>query len=186
MNERWTAISPEFHSLYLDGPFQNCIDCNRELLDGGCLYWIERIFRGSEPIFEMAICLECRDKITEELSKDSMMRINAYVEERFDPQMRLQTTMQWDASEPSKWLEQCVFTKLPRNECRDFQIAALCHGHSMSIDLMPLGFSGLAAEEIQKLMSKKTRDRLGQMIQDFFGSPSEYADGPESYSPVII
>ena len=55
----------------------------------------------------------------------------------------------------------------------------------MSIDFFPMMISGLAAEEIQKLMSKQTRDRLGDMVQDFFGMPSEFADGP-STSPLIF
>ena len=113
------------------------------------------------------------------------MRINAYMEERFDYEMRFEDTQQWGADELHRWLEKCILLKTPAEECKDYQVAALCRGNLMSIDLLPIMISSAATEEMQKLMSKKTRDKLGDMIQDFFGQPSEFADGPESYSPVI-
>ncbi|MFK7736554.1 MAG: hypothetical protein AB8B50_11015 [Pirellulaceae bacterium] len=134
---------------------------------------------------EMAICMDCRSKIAEELSEDSMKRMQAFVEERFDMDLRYETTSQWDASELDRWTSECVFLKTPLEECKNFQVAAMCKGNMMSIDILPLMISEAATEEMQKLMSKKTRERLGEMVQDFFGQPSEFADGPESYSPMI-
>ena len=113
------------------------------------------------------------------------MRINAFVEERFDAELRHRATQEWSGDELHKWLEHCALLKTPAAECREYQIAAVCHGKLMSIDLLPIMISGEAAGQMQKLMSKKTRDRLGDMIQDFFGMPSEFADGPDQYSPMI-
>lgn len=185
MSERWIPIPSQFHSLYHEGPFSNCIDCNRDLIADDCYYGIERVFRGTEPIAEMAICLDCREKITEELSKDSIQRINAFVEERFDMEMRYEASQSWDGQDIKQWLDKCILLKTPAEECKDYQIAAVCRGKLMSIDVLPIMISGAATEEMQKLMSKKTRDRLGEMVDDFFGMPSEFADGPESFSPTI-
>ena len=135
---------------------------------------------------EMAICEDCRDKISEELSKDSMMRINAFVEERCDWEQRFEDSQDWDPEDLEQWLGNCVLLKTPASECKEYQIAAVCRGGLMSIDLLPILISGAASEEMQKLMSKKTRDRLGEMVEDFFGMPSEFADGPSSYSPTVF
>ncbi|MEM8735895.1 MAG: hypothetical protein AAGG44_16825 [Planctomycetota bacterium] len=185
MSERWVPIPKQFHSLYHEGPFTRCIDCGRDLMDPECTYCIERVFRGTEPICEMAICLDCRAKISEELSKDSMMRIQAYVEERLDFELRYEATTEWEGSQIERWIDHCALLKIPVSECRGYQIAALCKGNMMSIDMLPMMISGTATEEMQRLMSKKTRERLGDMVQDFFGQPSEFADGPESYSPMV-
>lgn len=185
LSERWVPIPKQFHSLYHEGPFTRCIDCDRDLMEPGCTYCVERVFRGTEPICEMAICLECRSKISEELSKDSMMRIQAYVEERLDFDARYEETTKWEGSQIERWLDHCALLKIPAAECKAYQIAAICKGNMMSIDMLPMMISGAATEEMQKLMSKKTRDRLGDMVQDFFGQPSEFADGPESYSPMV-
>lgn len=184
MSGRWIEIPKQFHSLYHDGPFQKCVDCECDLLSGERLYMIERIFRGAEPIFEMAMCMECREKISEELSVDSMQRVNAYVEERFDSDARYDQTLQWPSDDVSPWLENCVLKKIPAADCRNYQIAGMCIGGNMSLDLLPIMVSDEAVEEMQKLLSKKTRDRLGEMVQDFFGMPSEFADGPE-FKPVF-
>lgn len=185
MNFRWMKIPKQFHSLYHEGMFSNCVDCNRELLSGECLYWIERVFRGTEPICEMAMCMDCREKLSQDLSEDSLMRINAYVEERFDMEARFEASLDWPDDDVSRWLDHCVFNKKPAKECRNYQVAGLCMGENLSLDMLPIMVSEEAVEEMQKLMSKKTRDRLGDMVQDFFGMPSEFADGPESYRPLL-
>ncbi len=186
MNRRWIKIPSQFYSLYHEGMFPTCVDCNRNLLAGDCDYWIERVFRGAEPICEMAMCADCRQGISQELSQDSLMRINAFVEERFDVEARYEASLAWPGNEIDRWLDSCIITKKPAAECRNFQIAGLCRGKHLSIDMLPIMISHEAIEEMQKLMSKKTRDRLGDMVQDYFGMPSEFADGPGSYSPVLF
>lgn len=181
---RWIPIPQQFHSLYHEGPFTNCVDCDCNLIESGRLYGIERVFRGTEPIMEMAICEVCRNKISEELSQESQMRMNAFVEERCDWEKRFEQAQEWDGSEIERWLDHCALLKIPAEECKEYQLAAICRGNLMSIDLLPIMISGAASEEMQKLMSKKTRDRLGEMVGDFFGMPSEFADGPNSYSPM--
>lgn len=185
MFDRWIPIPQSFHSLYHGGLFSKCVDCERDLLADDCWYGIERIFRGAEPIVEMAICMDCRQKISQELSRESTLRINAYFEERLDLDARYAMTQQWADHEISRWLDHCALLKIPASECRDFQIAAICRGPRLNLALLPIMISGVASREMQKLMSQKTRDRLGEMVQDFFGMPSEFADGPESYSPMI-
>jgi hypothetical protein len=186
VNRRWVKIPEQFHSLYHEGLFPRCVDCDRDLLVGDCDYWIERVFRGTEPICEMAMCSDCRMAISEELSQDSLMRINAFVEERFDMEARYEKTLAWPGKDIELWLDRCIFTKKPAGECPNYQIAGLCRGRHLSIDLLPIMISDDAIEEMQKLMSKKTRERLGEMVQDFFGMPSEFIDGPEKYSPFLL
>ena len=84
-----------------------------------------------------------------------------------------------------RWLAECVITKDSRDKHRNYQIVGICRGGEMSMDMLPILISQSAAEEMQKLLSKKTRDRLGQMIDDFFGMPPEFADNPDSFSPMI-
>lgn len=153
-------------------------------MESNCLYCIERVFRGTEPVFEMAMCEDCRAKIESELSEDSMMRVRAYVEERFDLEFRYKATQHWPEQEIGRWLDRCIFSKTPSSECRDYQLAALCRGDQLSIDIFPIMVSSTVSEEMQKLMSKKTRDRLGDMVEEFFGMPSEFADGPSA--PLIF
>ncbi|HBE69224.1 MAG TPA: hypothetical protein DDW52_13835 [Planctomycetaceae bacterium] len=179
MFPRKIKIPTCFHSLEHEGPFTKCIQCERPLDDS--LYFIERAFHGSEPILEMAICEACREKICEELSAESMERIRVYQEERLDVQLRIERLAEAEQSDPddmSPWLSECVFTKKPRSECSRYQIMAACYGNELLADVMPMLVSDDAIEEMQRLMSKQTRDRLGDLVQEHFGQPSEFADGP--------
>lgn len=182
---RWVPIPTQFHSLYHEGPFTRCIDCDRDLMAGDCFYFIERVFRGSEPVCEMAMCMDCRGAISQDLSVESSQRLQAFVEERFDMEARYEQAIEWPEHDIDRWLDQCVITKEPRAQHRNYQIVGICRGDQMSIDMLPMLISHAAAEEMQKLLSKKTRDRLGQMIDDFFGMPPEFADNPDSYSPLL-
>lgn len=133
----------------------------------------------------MAICLACREKICSELSADSTQRINAFVEERFDFEMRFHESQEWPENDIDRWLSNCVITKQPKESCTDYQIAGICFGDQLLIDGTPLMISADAIEQMQRLMSKKTRDRLGEMVEDFFGMPSEFVDSPNDCAPVI-
>lgn len=185
-HERWIEIPFQFHSLYHDGPFTKCIDCESDLLNDSTPYFIERVFRGTEPICEMAMCLACRGKIGEELSRESMQKMKIFTEERFDQAMRAELTSQWDPSNIEPWIDHCALNKTPRSECRDYQLLAFCVGDRMVVDVLPLMVSGKAIEEMQRMLSKQTRERLGQVIDDYFGMPPEFADNPTSYSPALF
>lgn len=183
--DRWIDIPECFHSLYHSGPFTRCIVCECDLLDENCRYFVERCFHGQEPIFELAMCEPCRENFSKELSKDSLQRINAHIEERVDLEQRYEDTLEFPSANISPWIQQCLLSKTQRFDCKQYQIIAMCQGSQMRLDIFPIMISNLAAEELQKLMSKKTRDRHEEMVQEFFGMPSEFADGPTS-SPLIF
>ncbi len=178
MFNRWVPIPTEFHSLYFEGPFTRCIDCDADLTQADIGYSIQRAFKGTEPIFEMAMCDDCHTRIASELSKESSQRIQAYVEERVDLEERLREALLWDESKLSEWIGRCTLLKIPLEDCREYQITARCRGKLMSLDFLPLMISGEASREMQKLLSKKSRDRLGDLVEEHFGMPGEFADGP--------
>ena len=184
--QRWIDIPKQFHSLYHEGPFPRCVDCDRDLLNEPTQYFIERVFRGSEPICEMAMCLDCREQIAEELSEESMQKMKMFTDERFDPHMRLEQAGEWDPDCVERWIDHCALNKTPKSECREYQLLGFCIGNQMAVDILPLMVSGKAIEEMQRMLSKKTRERLGQVIDDYFGMPPEFADNPNSFSPVIF
>lgn len=183
--DRWIDIPECFHSLYHSGPFTRCIACERDLLEDNCRYIVERSFHGQEPIFELAVCETCHENFSKELSKDSLLRINAHIEERVDFEQRYEHTLEFSSADISSWTQQCLLSKTPRTECKKYQIIAMCQGSQMRLDIFPVMISDLAANELQKLMSKKTRERHEELVQEFFGMPSEFADSPTGSSLIF-
>ena len=70
-NQKHVPIPPVFHSLELGGPFRECLICEGNLLDCDSpkRYMIERIFRGTEPILEYAMCQACHHDMSQQISQ---------------------------------------------------------------------------------------------------------------------
>ena len=181
----YRPISREFHSLELDGPFQHCMICNAVLADDEVEYLVERIFRGTEPIVEYAMCTVCQQEMCSELSEESQEQIRQ-VFERVDYEARidrLRESLGEDSVAP--WLDRCILTGKRREECRGYQIIGQFRGAQMCLSITPFMLSDQAVEEIMKVISKKTRDRLEGFMGDHFGMPPEFCEHPDFF-PVLI
>ena len=180
---RFVPIPPIFHSLLKDGPFTHCLDCNKELIEADESYVIERVFRGTEPIVEYAMCFDCREKLCSELSRESLQRIEAHFEERVVLEDRVDLMMRESAEDVGQWIDACLVTKQKRADCQEYQIMAACKGNRLALGPTPFMISGAAAEEVSKLLSKQTRERLGDFTETHFGMPPEFCDSPQ---PVLF
>ena len=180
---RLVPIPTIFHSLLNDGPFTHCIECNKELIEADESYLIERVFRGTEPIMEYAMCFQCREKLSGELSRESLQRIEAHFEERVVLEDRIDLMLKESGEDVSQWIDECLVTKRHRGDCREYQIMAACKGDKLALGPTPFMISGEAADEVGKLLSKQTRERLGEFTETHFGMPPEFCDSPK---PVLF
>lgn len=195
-------IPREFHSL-ADGPFTRCMVCDADLIEGDVRYLVERIFRGSEPIVEYAMCVACQEGMCSELSQESLQAIQEYYQQvDFDARVdRLRnhlaaTTDPSDVAaafqdsavldvDVSPWLDSCLVTGKPRSECHGHQVIALCQGQRLELSVVPIMISNEAIEGLLKVISKKTRDRLDDFMGENFGMPPEFCEQPDMF-PVLL
>lgn len=182
---RFRDIPATFHSLEAEGPFERCTGCGRSLQDPDCRYAIERIFRGTEPIVEYAMCMECQDGICEELSAESLQRVRAFFQgiDHSSRLARLQRHSGDDDIEP--WIGECIVTGKRRSECSAYQVVAVCRGMFIEVSAAPLMISDEGIEQVMELMSKKTRDRMEEFLGDTFGMPPEFCENPDFF-PVLL
>ncbi len=186
---RFVPIPREFHSLEADGPFERCVQCDAELQTSGRPYLIERVFRGAEPIIEYAMCEACVEKAQQELSEESRQAVASYLAEHIDFAARLERLHQLqetddDEIDPLDWFDHCAVTG--ESDCRERQIAAWCQGTQMRVGhALPLMLSGPALEELQKVLSEKTRGWMNDFVGDNFGMPPEFYDEPD-LRPILL
>lgn len=181
---RHRTIPREFHSL-ADGPFQKCMLCEDDLSHPAKRYFVERIFRGKEPIVEYAMCLNCQESISSELSEDSQRNIQQFFE-RVDYNSRIERLRRHvDDEGIEAWIDTCVVTGKRREDCRGYQIVAICQGTELESAMAPLMLSDEAVEAVMKVISKQTRDRLDDFMGDHFGMPPEFCERPEFF-PVLM
>ena len=165
------------HSI--DGPFKKCLVCNCDL-DETPMYAIDRMFVGKEPILECAICVSCQLSLNNELSEESKQRITAHVEERVDFEQRSGLLMEQGKFTIDEWIDECILTGKKRSECRSYAIYGACCDNFLLLFQLPYMVSDEGFEQIQKLVSKSTRDRLQDFNDEYFGMPPEFSDLPFS------
>jgi len=177
-------VPAQFHSFMEEGPFSKCTLCDASLLEDGTAYLIHKAFHREEVIFEYAMCLPCRAKMQEELSAESIEAINAYMEQ-YEIEDRTGPMMEAHGTDVSKWLTHCLVTGAPIAEADEYHYYAFCDGPELVFNGLPIALAGNVDEELNELLSQKTRDRLDGFVDEQFGLPPELRK-PIKGSPVFI
>jgi len=177
-------VPPVFHSFLEEGPFTKCTVCEAPLDEDGTQYLIHKAFHREEVIFEYALCLPCRARMQEELSAESIERINAYMDQ-YDMEARSEEMLVDRGPDVSAWLSNCLITGRPVSEADEHHIYAFCDGPDLVFSGLPLAIIGDVNEELNELLSQKTRDRLDGFVDEQFGLPPELKQ-PIKDSPVFV
>jgi hypothetical protein len=99
---------------------------------------------------------------------------------------RLSDWAEQGGSDASELMDRCLFSGTLAEDSREKQIAAWCHGDRMRVDhVFPLMISGVAIEELNGVLSEKTRGWIDDFVGDNFGMPPEFCDNPD-FRPVLI
>lgn len=186
---KFVPIPQDFHSLECDGLFEKCLKCEVELLTSGSPYLIERVFVQQEPIVEYAMCEACVLESQGELSAESRQAVTDYMLSNIDVGQRLGRLSEWaedGGDNASELMDRCLVSGTPATESREKQIAAWCLGDQMRVDhVFPLMISGVAIEELNGVLSEKTKGWIDDFVGDNFGMPPEFCDNPD-FRPVLI
>ena len=167
-------IPPVLHSFLHEGLFERCLMCEKFLLEDGTPYVIEKAIRGDEPIFEYAICAKCYAQVSDELSRESTIRVHDhFVRQGVDLVKRRRDLAQRASDSIEPWIDRCVVTGVPRRECTEYQIYAECVGRNLKLAYAPFLIGGHALAGIVELLSPQTRDRLNDFIEEYLGLPPE-------------
>lgn len=169
-------VPREFYSFETGGPFQHCLACQKDLTGDGTLYFVEKAFQKQEVLFEYAICLNCREEMQKEISEESQERVNRYFIKEVDLVERRKTLLDRHRLNHQPWIDRCVLTGKSRESAKQHQILTLCDGPDMLFSYMPYMLSGEAMQILNRLLSKKTKDRLDDFVNDFLGLPPEVRD----------
>ncbi|MEP4077816.1 hypothetical protein [Haloferula sp.] len=165
----FVPIPKIFHSAETDQPFDKCISCSCELGGDGTGYLIEKGFVKEETAFEYAMCFECHQKIATELSPASMKRIEHYFGERIDLEERRSEITERDPKDWEQWISRCVLSGKELGD--EFQIYGQCDGGDLVLAYLPYAICGEELENIAQILSKETRGRIDEFVDDFLGVP---------------
>ncbi len=168
-------IPKEFYSFETDQPFERCIECEKYLLDDDTEYIIEKAVKSYEgysakdTVFDYAICMDCADRMRNDISKESWQQMMNYFQQNMDFQFR----MEMHGRPPEEGLKNCMIKKTEMEDCLEYQIYAHCRGGKLNMENPPYMISGEVMEELLPLLSDKTIDEMnGFMNKHFSPDPS--------------
>ena len=175
----------EFNSAETGEPFQDCISCGLTLADPDQPYLVAKSFQRGECIFEYAICEDCRCNMAQEFSSDSRENLSHFFEHRVKVKER--SIFLAFGPSPGPWIEKCAACQTPRHEMESYSLGGVLLGMEMLFDPYPLCLCGKCEEEIQELLSKKTRGMWDDFVDTHFdGPPANVQDLPIAGRPVLF
>lgn len=169
--------------------FERCISCDTYLLESGTPYLIEKAvkkypgYQATDVLFEYAMCMNCAAKMRQELSSESLQRIQQYFEQKVNFYDRLEDLE--GCNDPQQWLSHCIITGKPIHTLDEYQLLAYCEGKQLQFSGMPYMISGQAADEMTHLLSNKTIGEINRFIDENFGLPPELRK-PIKDQPVLL
>ena len=155
-------IPPELHSVYDCRPFSRCTICSGSL---DCVYELQKVFRGSEVLFEMAICRQCGEQVAKEFSKESIEAMKGFLLSNF---------------RPHEETSHCHFCGFPRELLSGWTTLGACRNEQLIFPLIVV--CETCSESLQERLSKATRDLQDEFIRDHFPGVPENID----FSPSVF
>ena len=174
-----------FHSVELGGPFTSCQICTRRLVNEGQPYLIEKVFRGTETIIEIATCMACTIQVQGSMSKESTLTMQREFHGKINWTERLSWLDDQGPVDPNRWIDHCVITGAERCKTLNFQIGGMFFGDQLALSALPYLVSAKAVEEIGEKLSQETRGYMQDFVGDQFGMPPEFCN-PQSPLPLLI
>lgn len=167
---------------------RQCMVCEKELIESGSQYLIEKSFVRPlgvdlhETLFEYAICMDCALQMRQQLSKASLERMDQFMQEGMQHDPRQLPEYLADPAQLEQWLSACAFSGQQVSELQEYQIMAVCQGDQMMVapdaahQRMPLLIGGPTMDKLVALLSEETKEELDRFRDLMGGVPPEWEE----------
>lgn len=179
-------IPKDFYSYDTGKPFENCLICGTHLHTPPQRYMVEKCIRrypdldSFDVIYEYALCFSCTMKQQEYISKESLQNLMDYMSKIQNP-MQLARSM-----ETGLLPDKCLIHNTDVSEMSEYIIQGTFYGSQKDMNTPYFLFGDLALEEMQGLMSQKTRDGMDDFIDTYFSGPPEFRELLRERKTVLI
>ncbi len=154
--------------------FENCSLCGNKF-DVQSIYIVEKAFKKNrqsgkhELIFEYALCNKCQENMRQELSEESLKSIGMYYKLYVDFEKRYNKLIEKNPPDNlNDWISHCIITGKPISEQEEYTIGAQIYNNELIFSGLPFALGAKALEEMQELLSKKTKDFLDGFQKEIF------------------
>lgn len=175
-------IPDKFYSSETEAKFTNCCDCGCELLTSGRMYMIQKSFSNGECVLEFALCDACKEKLDQQISKESREAIYDFL---FDHTQVLEPQAECSIEEALEQIEICIACDKMLPDCAGFTYSGLFVGNHMVPGPLPMMICDECQVKMSENLSDHTRDVKDKFYAENFPGPPSEADLPSS-KPVFF
>lgn len=166
--------------------FTNCISCEKDLLVNNEEYFIEKIINNNQVEIEYAMCMDCIEEMRKSFSEESMQRIEEYFAKNLDVFTARYNIMVNGSTNVNDYISHCIFNNKSIENLNEYQLIAHCKGNKLLLSVFPYMVSHDVIEEVQELLSAKTKEELDRFTDKHFGLPPDLLEIVKNKKIVII
>lgn len=171
-----TEIPRVFYADMSAKPIEHCSFCAKNLLEDGVFYSIEKLIKNHRVDFEYAICFDCSSQLKSEMSEESTRNIEKYMQDCGFVSKSQAIMMSDEAFEVDDFLRACMIKGTPVDELKEYQMIGVFEGNQISEQAFPLIIGSDAIEEMNALLSAKTRGEMDKYLDELTGLPPEFVE----------
>lgn len=181
-----SRIPKLFYSDLVGKPIETCALCSRFLLDDHVMYSIEKNYRNNRVDYEYAICFECSEKLKSEMSEESEINIQTYMIETGFYERSREIIESKEIYRVDDFFKRCMIKDTPIERLDEFQIVGIFKGKHLFESAFPLVVGNEAVEEMNSLLSARTKGELDQFLDDLTDLPPEWKEFFKKNKPILI
>jgi hypothetical protein len=172
-------IPGQFYSDSEGKPFENCMVCNKFLLQEGTTYVVEKALKTYKDydfystVYEYAICSDCYMKMQEKMSEESKMNLQQYYSKIISEKVSEPVFINVHEFNLNDWLSKCFFKGSSIKEMKEYQVVAQFNGSKMMLNMPPMVIGEEALNEMAELLSEKTIDEMNDFRDKFLSPPPD-------------
>lgn len=168
-----------FWSAFDEAPFTRCIACDCQVADSP-MYVIQKRFVAGEAVFEMAVCEQCRQSLTQSYSLETRQRLNEKLTVCFqsNPLLQVEAGQEPPGGEQllRRCMDFCLICGCARMACRGYSLAGLFRTEQIVVQCSRLGQSPVMVcdsceRSLEGMISAKTRESWDRFVEEHFDGP---------------
>lgn len=158
-------IHKTFYPFDSEEPFQECTMCKTDLMI--CEnYMIEKAIKGSDVLFEIAMCVPCALKMQKKMSVESIANMERFMK-NVDFEERLMDNADKEEFYIEEYLSHCLISGKEIPPGAEHQIYAHCSMDQMYVGVFPYAISGEKLDEMQEQLSAQTKQEMDDFMDQY-------------------
>lgn len=172
-----------FHSHETGKAFTGCCDCGCALT-GATSFIVNQSYVGEECVLELALCMDCREKMNNQLSEQSRVAMFDFIYDNTDMESRLASL--GSDSETEAYIASCITCGRPRCSTKSYTVGALFSGEQLIKGAFPMLICGDCEVALAESISDETRNVWDHFIAEHFPGPPSEIQLPTGTKPILI